>query len=174
MGAVRPKGGQILPVTGESSATNIKSRPQGAFGRAQLRSFGRVTDIMAAGLAFQTFRIDEHPGGRSQVCHVGSCWRFSRPPGTRRRQRRCTCTTASVPCWNGPSPMEWRTDNACDRLLSVLGPSTMSSNTGRHCPIGRWRRPSKVCAADPAKVDALAFEFLVLTAARSGEVRGAV
>ena len=49
--AVRPKGGQILPVTGESSATNIKSRPQGAFGRAQLRSFGRVTDIMAAGLA---------------------------------------------------------------------------------------------------------------------------
>ena len=29
-------------------------------------------------------------------------------------------------------------------------------------------------AADPAKVDALAFEFLVLTAARSGEVRGPV
>ena len=31
----------------------------------------------------------------------------------------------------------------------------------------------KVRAADPAKVDTLAFEFLVLRAARSGEVRGA-
>ena len=31
----------------------------------------------------------------------------------------------------------------------------------------------RVRVADPAKVDALAFEFLVLTAARSGEVRGA-
>ena len=32
----------------------------------------------------------------------------------------------------------------------------------------------RVRAADPAKVDTLAFEFLVLTAARGGEVRGAV
>ena len=50
----------------------------------------------------------------------------------------------------------------------------MSSNTTGRCPIGRWRRPSKrVQAADPARVDTLAFEFMVLTAARSGEVRGA-
>ncbi|WP_419935860.1 hypothetical protein [Candidatus Palauibacter sp.] len=32
----------------------------------------------------------------------------------------------------------------------------------------------RVRAADPGKVDTLAFEFLVLTAARGGEVRGAV
>ena len=51
----------------------------------------------------------------------------------------------------------------------------MSSNTNRALPHREVAAAiEKVRAADPAKVDALAFEFLVLTAARGGEVRGAV
>ncbi len=70
--------------------------------------------------------------------------------------------------------MDWRTDNPCDRLLPVLSPQ-------RDVVVHRKAMPhrevssaiERVRAADPAKVDTLAFEFLVLTAARSGEVRGA-
>ena len=53
-------------------------------------------------------------------------------------------------------------------------PSTMPSGTGRPCPTARWGRPSGRCGRRTrARWDALAFEFLVLTAARGVEVRGA-
>ena len=70
--------------------------------------------------------------------------------------------------------MDWRTDNPCDRLLPVLGPQLNVVEHRKALP--HWEVAAaieKVRAADPAKVDALAFEFLVLTAARNGEVRGA-
>ena len=71
--------------------------------------------------------------------------------------------------------MDWRTDNPCDRLRSVLGPQHDVVQHHRALPHREVAAAiEKVRAADPAKVDALAFEFLVLTAARGGEVRGAV
>ncbi len=69
--------------------------------------------------------------------------------------------------------MDWRTDNACDRLLPVLGPPDDVVEHRRALP---HRDASaaieRVGASDPAIVDTLAFEFLVLTAAWGGEVRG--
>ena len=71
--------------------------------------------------------------------------------------------------------MEYRTDNPCDRVGSVLGP--------QHAAVEHMRAlPHQDAAAVVAKVRAsaakpvakLAFEFLVLTAARWGEVREAV
>ena len=69
--------------------------------------------------------------------------------------------------------MELRNDNPCDRIGSVLGP--------QHVAVEHMRAlPHQDAAAAVAKVRAsgsaraavkLAFEFLVLTAARSGEVR---
>ncbi len=69
--------------------------------------------------------------------------------------------------------MDWRTDNPCDRLLPVLGPQHDVVEYRKALPHREVVAAiERVRAADPAKVDALAFEFLVLTAARSGEVRG--
>ena len=71
--------------------------------------------------------------------------------------------------------MEWRTDNPCDRLLNLLGPQHDVVQHHQALPHGEVAAAvEKVRAADPGKVDTLAFEFLVLTAARGGEVRGAV
>ena len=72
--------------------------------------------------------------------------------------------------------MDWRTDNPCDRLLPVLGPQHDVVTRRRALPHGEVAAAiAKVRAAKPGKVDTLAFEFLVLTAARGGgEVRGAV
>ncbi len=71
--------------------------------------------------------------------------------------------------------MDWRTDSPCDRLLPVLGPQhdvVQHQKALRHRDVAA--AIEKVRVANSAKVDTLAFEFLVLTAARSGEVRGAV
>ena len=71
--------------------------------------------------------------------------------------------------------MDWRTDNPCDRLLPVLGPQHDVVQHHRALPHREVAAAiERVRAGDPAKVDVLAFEFLVLTAARGGEVRGAV
>ena len=70
--------------------------------------------------------------------------------------------------------MDWRTDNPCDRLLPVLGPQHDVVEHYRALPHREVAAAiERVQAADPARVDTLAFEFMVLTAARSGEVRGA-
>ena len=70
--------------------------------------------------------------------------------------------------------MDWRADNPCDRLLPVLGPQHDVVVHRRALPHREVAAAiERVRAADPAKVDTLAFEFVVLTAARGGEVRGA-
>ena len=70
--------------------------------------------------------------------------------------------------------MEYRGDNPCDRLGPVLGPQQNLVEHMRALPhgevAGAVRKMSGSGATPPVK---LAFEFLVLTAARSGEVRGA-
>ena len=70
--------------------------------------------------------------------------------------------------------MQFRTDNPCDRLGPVLGPQQDLVQHMRALPhaevAGAIRSMWGSGATDAVK---LAFEFLVLTAARSGEVRGA-
>ena len=71
--------------------------------------------------------------------------------------------------------MDWRTDNPCDRLLPVLGSQHHAVRHRKALPHGEVGAAiEKVRAANPGNVDALAFEFLVLTAVRGVEVRGAV
>ena len=70
--------------------------------------------------------------------------------------------------------MEYRTDNPCDRVVSVLGAQDAVVRHMRALPhreVGAALR--KVWASNSAPVSMLAFEFLVLTAARWGEVRWA-
>ena len=71
--------------------------------------------------------------------------------------------------------MEWRVDNPCDRILHLLGPQHDVVKHYRALPHGEVAAAiGKVRAAEPGSVDTLAFEFMVLTAARGAEVRGAV
>ena len=70
--------------------------------------------------------------------------------------------------------MELRSDNPCDRLGPVLGPQRAPVQHMRALP--HQDMPAAVAAvreSGTAAVVKLAFEFLVLTAARWGEVRGA-
>ncbi len=71
--------------------------------------------------------------------------------------------------------MELRPDNPCDRVGRVLGPQ---NDVVRHMKALPHREVAaaleKVRASDSLPVVKLAFEFLVLTAARWGEVRWAV
>ncbi len=71
--------------------------------------------------------------------------------------------------------MELRPDNPCDRIGRVLGPQ---NDVVRHMKALPHRKVAsalqRVRASDSLSVVKLAFEFLVLTAARWGEVRWAV
>ena len=70
--------------------------------------------------------------------------------------------------------MEYRTDNPCDRVGSVLGPQDAVVRHMRALPHREVASAlQKVRATNAAPVALLAFEFLVLTAARWGEVRWA-
>ena len=90
-------------------------------------------------------------------------------PETARRVRR---RIGAVMKW--AVAMEYRADNPCDRLDPVLGPQNGVVVHMRALPhgevAGAIRKMWGSGATPPVK---LAFEFLVLTAARSGEVRGA-
>ncbi len=70
--------------------------------------------------------------------------------------------------------MEYRTDNPCDRVVSVLGAQDAMVRHMRALPHREVAAAvRKVRASNAAPVSMLAFEFLVLTAARWGEVRWA-
>ena len=70
--------------------------------------------------------------------------------------------------------MEFRIDNPCDRIDPVLGPQRDVVQHMRALPHARWPRPSRPARASTVPLAVrLAFEFLVLTAARWGEVRWA-
>ena len=70
--------------------------------------------------------------------------------------------------------MAFRADNPCDRLGPVLGPQQV---VVQHMPALPHREVGAVIAtvrtSSARPVVKLAFEFLVLTAVRSGEMRGA-
>ena len=70
--------------------------------------------------------------------------------------------------------MQFRTDNPCDRLGPVLGPQQDLVQHMRALPHGEVAAAIRTMWGSGAtEAVKLAFEFLVLTAARSGEVRGA-
>ncbi len=70
--------------------------------------------------------------------------------------------------------MEYRIDNPCDRIGPVLGPQHDVTEHMRALPHGEVAAAIRtVQAATAPEVAKLAFEFLVLTAARWGEVRWA-
>ena len=70
--------------------------------------------------------------------------------------------------------MEFRIDNPCDRVGPVLGTQNAVARPMRALPHREVASVlSKVRASDARPVVRLAFEFLVLTAARWGEVRWA-
>ncbi len=71
--------------------------------------------------------------------------------------------------------MEWRTDNPCDRVVPILGAQTeivMHRRALPHGEVAQAIRTVRESSAPP--MVKLAFEFLVLTAGRGAEVRGAV
>ncbi len=71
--------------------------------------------------------------------------------------------------------MEFRIDNACDRIVPALGPQRDVVQRMQALPHRDVSAAIEtVRAAGAAPVAKLAFEFLVLTAARWNEVRGAV
>ena len=70
--------------------------------------------------------------------------------------------------------MDYRVDNPCDRVLPVLGPQSDIVQHRRALPHRDVAGAiATVRASEAAPVIRLAFEYLVLTAARSGEVREA-
>ena len=114
--------------------------------------------------------------GSMPVCDVTSAdvldtlrrvWHL-RPATARRLRQRIS----AVMEW--AVAMQYRTDNPCDRVGPALGPQ---QDLVRHMPalnhakVAAAIRTIRGSGATPAVK--LAFEFLVLTAARSGEVRGA-
>ena len=70
--------------------------------------------------------------------------------------------------------MQYRTDNPCGRIRPVLGPQ---QDLVQHMPALHHARVAAairtILGSDATLAVKLAFEFLVLTATRSGEVRGA-
>ena len=114
--------------------------------------------------------------GRTPVCDVTSAdvldtlrhvWHL-RPETARRLRQRI----GAVMQW--AVAMQYRTDNPCDGIKPVLGPQ---QDLVRHMPalhhadVHRAIETVRATSATPAVK--LAFEFLVLTATRSGEARGA-
>ena len=90
-------------------------------------------------------------------------------PETARRVRR---RIGAVLEW--AVAMELRPDNPCDRVGAVLGPQQDSVQHMRALPHGEVAAAIEAMRASGATPAVkLGFEFLVLTAARSGEVRGA-
>jgi len=115
--------------------------------------------------------------GKMPVCDVTSAdildtlrriWHVR--PSTARRVRQ---RLSAVMEW--AIAMQLRKDNPCDRLGPVLGPQKDLVEHMRALPHAEVA--SAIAAVRASRATAavkLAFEFLVLTAARSGEVRGAL
>ena len=95
-------------------------------------------------------------------------WHVKAETGRRVRQRIRTVMEWAV-------AMELRIDNPCDRIGSVLGLQQALVQHMRALPHRDVASAiATVRASNARPIVKLAFEFLVLTATRSGEVRGAV
>ena len=99
---------------------------------------------------------------------LGPIWHVKAPTARTVRQRMRAVLEWAV-------AMELRTDNPCDRIGRVLGPQNDVVQHMRALPHSKVASAIQtVRAATAPSVLKQAFEFLVLTAARWNEVRGAV
>ncbi len=98
---------------------------------------------------------------------LGPVW-HARPTTARRLRQR----VAAIMDW--AVAMEYRPDNPCERIEPVLGRQQHLVEHMRALPHGQVAGAVRAVRASGARrVVKLAFEFMVLTAARSGEVREA-
>ena len=191
-------GGFPLVSLKEARAAAAANRRVARAGGDPLADRRRARDMPTFAEAAERVWNDKHPGwrnprhardwmssltrhafpriGRMPVCDVTSAdvldtlrrvWHV-RPETARRVRQRIS----AVMEW--AAAMQLRTDNPCDRIGAVLAPQ---QDLVRHMPA---LDHAEVTAAIDTVWDSgatravkLAFEFLVLTAARSGEVRGA-
>ncbi len=154
---------QGMPTFAEAAATVVEQK------RAGWRSPRQATDWLQS-LEHYVF---PHIGGRP-VSEVSSAdvlavltpiWHVKPDTARRLRQRIRAVLEWSI-------AMEHRTDNPCDRVGPVLGPQR---DTVRHMRALAYQDVAAalrtVRASRSTRAVRLAFEFLVLTAARSAEVR---
>ncbi len=164
------------PVTESRRSVNVPTFAEAAErvwndNRAGWRNEQHAQDWMSS----MTRHVLPHIGGRP-VSSVSSAdilktlrriW-HARPSTARRIRQRIS----AVMKW--AVAMEYRSDNPCDRLNPVLGPQNDTVEHMRALPHGEVAGAiGRMWLSGATEAVKLAFEFLVLTAARSGEVRGA-
>ena len=155
--------GQGMPTFTEAATTVVEQK------RAGWRSSRQAADWLHSLERYAFPRI----GSRS-VSEINSAdvlailtpiWHTQAPTAKALRQRIAAVLEWSV-------AMEYRSDNPCDRIGPVLGPQRNLVQHRRALPhrdVAAAIETVRVSKA--ARAVTLAFEFLVLTAARSGEVR---
>ena len=191
-------GGFPLVSLGEARAQALSNRKAARAGGDPLAERRRANGMPTFAAAAERVWADKHPGwrndrhsrewlaslerwtfpriGRMAVSEVTSAdvldtlrrvW-HTRPETARRLRQR----VSAVMEW--AVAMQLRADNPCDRIGPVLGPQ---KDLVRHMPALHHAEVAgairTICASGATPAVKLAFEFLVLTAARSGEVRGA-
>ena len=191
-------GGFPLVSLNEARAQALSNRKAARAGGDPLAERRRADGMPTFAEAAERVWADKHPGwrnhrhsrewlaslerwafpriGRMAVCEVTSAdvldtlrrvWHH-RPETARRLRQR----VSAVMEW--AVAMQLRTDNPCDRIGPVLGPQkdlVKHMQALDHRAVAAAIRTVQATGATAAVK--LAFEFLVLTAARSGEVRGA-
>ena len=154
---------QGMPTFAEAAATVVEQK------RAGWRSPRQAADW------FQSLERHVFPRiGSRPVSEVSSAdvlavltpiWHVKADTARRLRQRIRAVLEWSI-------AMEHRADNPCDRIGPVLGPQRDTVRHMRALPHGEVASAiGAVRASKATRAVKLAFEFLVLTAARSGEVR---
>ncbi|MCY4601089.1 MAG: tyrosine-type recombinase/integrase [Acidobacteria bacterium] len=164
------------PVNGERSHLNVPTFAEAAKrvwedNRPGWRHGGHAQEWMSSLSRHVLPHIGGRPVSSGSSAEILDTLRriwHSRPETARRVRQRIK----SVMDW--AVAMEYRGDNPCERIGPVLGPQQSVVEHMRALPHGEVaeaiRKMRGSGATEPVK---LAFEFLVLTAARSGEVRGA-
>ena len=154
-----------MPTFAEAAVTVIEQK------KAGWRSARQASDWLNRLERYAFPRIGSRPVSEVNSADVLAVltpiWHAQAPTAKALRQR-----IAAVMEWS--VAMEHRANNPSDRIGPVLGPQRNLVQHRRALPHGDVAAAiASVRASKAARAVKLAFEFLVLTAARSGEVRGA-
>ena len=156
---------QGMPTFAEAAAQVLEQK------RAGWRNARQARDWLSSLQRYAFPRIGRMPvaevASADLVQLLGPIWHTKAETARRLRQRLHAVLEWAV-------AMDLRADNPCNRIAPVLGPQ---NDVVRHQPALPHRDVATavetVRASGATAAVKLAFEFLVLTAARSGEVRGA-
>ena len=154
---------QGMPTFAEAAATVVEQK------RAGWRSPRQAADWLQSLEHYVFPRIGSRPVSEVSSADVLAVltpiWHVKADTARRLRQRIRAVLEWSI-------AMEHRADNPCDRIGPVLGPQRDTVRHMRALPHGEVASAiGAVRASKATRAVKLAFEFLVLTAARSGEVR---